>query len=103
MNAKARELLKQSKPRLRRTRNELLAVAREIESRRTGIYRLSDKERLAVRKGLEAARRTCLRQRDRRALPTASQDNRVRWIPAFAGMSGLRTRHKNWIARFRGR
>jgi predicted transcriptional regulator len=35
---------------------ELAEVAREIESRRTGIYRLSDEERAAVRAGLEDAR-----------------------------------------------
>jgi predicted transcriptional regulator len=36
---------------------ELADVAREIESRRTGVYRLSDEERAAVRAGMEAARR----------------------------------------------
>jgi predicted transcriptional regulator len=36
---------------------ELADVAREIESRRTGIYRLSDEERTAVREGMDAARR----------------------------------------------
>jgi hypothetical protein len=36
---------------------ELAEVAREIESRRTGIYRLSDTERAAVQNGLDAARR----------------------------------------------
>jgi hypothetical protein len=36
---------------------ELADVAREIESRRTGIYRLSDEERIAVRAGVEDARR----------------------------------------------
>lgn len=34
---------------------EIAAVAREIESRRTGIYRLSDVERAAVREGIDAA------------------------------------------------
>lgn len=34
---------------------EIAAIAREIESRRTGIYRLSDIERVAVRKGIDAA------------------------------------------------
>jgi hypothetical protein len=34
---------------------EIAAVAREIESRRTGIYRLSDVERTAVREGIDAA------------------------------------------------
>lgn len=36
---------------------ELAAVAREIESRRSGMYRLSDDERAAVREGIDAARR----------------------------------------------
>ncbi|MDO9294892.1 hypothetical protein [Bradyrhizobium sp.] len=36
---------------------ELANVAREIESRRTGVYRLSDEERAAVREGMEDARR----------------------------------------------
>jgi hypothetical protein len=37
---------------------ELADVAREIESRRTGIYRLSDEERIAVRAGMDDARRS---------------------------------------------
>jgi hypothetical protein len=36
---------------------ELADVAREIESRRSGVYRLSDEERIAVRAGIGAARR----------------------------------------------
>ena len=36
---------------------ELADVAREIESRRTGVYKLSDDERIAVRAGLEDAQR----------------------------------------------
>jgi hypothetical protein len=36
---------------------ELAEVAREIESRRSGMYRLSDEERIAVRAGMDAARR----------------------------------------------
>jgi hypothetical protein len=36
---------------------ELADVAREIESRRTGVYRLSDEERAAVPAGMDAARR----------------------------------------------
>jgi predicted transcriptional regulator len=36
---------------------ELAAVAREIESRRCGIYNLSEDERRAVRAGMEEARR----------------------------------------------
>jgi predicted transcriptional regulator len=36
---------------------ELAELAREIESRRTGVYHLSDDERAAVRAGMAAARR----------------------------------------------
>ena len=36
---------------------ELADVAREIESRRSGVYCLSDEERMAVRAGMEDARR----------------------------------------------
>jgi len=36
---------------------ELADVAREIESRRSGVYRLSEEERNAVRAGMDAARR----------------------------------------------
>jgi len=36
---------------------ELVEVAREIEARRSGVYRLSDDERDAVRAGMDAARR----------------------------------------------
>ena len=35
---------------------ELATVARKIESRRTGVYRLSDDERASVREGMDAAR-----------------------------------------------
>jgi predicted transcriptional regulator len=34
---------------------EIAEVAREIESRRTGLYRLSDAERAAVREGIDVA------------------------------------------------
>jgi hypothetical protein len=36
---------------------EAAAVCREIEIRRTGIFRLSDDERRAIRNGIDAARR----------------------------------------------
>ncbi|TKW77026.1 MAG: hypothetical protein DI543_17855 [Bradyrhizobium icense] len=36
---------------------ELAELAREIEARRSGLYRLSDEEGIAVRAGLEEARR----------------------------------------------
>jgi hypothetical protein len=35
---------------------ELADAAREIESRRSGVYRLSDEERAAVRAGMDDAR-----------------------------------------------
>jgi hypothetical protein len=35
---------------------ELVAVAREIEARRKGVYRVSDAERQGIEKGLEAMR-----------------------------------------------
>jgi hypothetical protein len=56
MNAKTRELLKQVETWPEADQDELVAVARLIESRRTGVYRLSDDERAAVRKGMDAAR-----------------------------------------------
>jgi predicted transcriptional regulator len=34
---------------------ELAEIAREIECRRTGVYRLSDAERAAVHEGIDAA------------------------------------------------
>jgi hypothetical protein len=57
MNTKTRELLKQVETWPEADQDELVAVARLIESRRTGVYRLSDDERAAVRKGVDAARR----------------------------------------------
>jgi predicted transcriptional regulator len=36
---------------------ELAEIAREIESRRSGVYRLSDDERASVRAGMDDARR----------------------------------------------
>jgi predicted transcriptional regulator len=35
----------------------LVEYARELEARRTGVYRLTDEERAAIREGLEQARR----------------------------------------------
>jgi predicted transcriptional regulator len=35
----------------------LVEYARELEARRTGVYRLTDEERVAIREGLEQARR----------------------------------------------
>ena len=36
---------------------ELAEIAREIEARRSGVYRLSDEEKAAIRRGLDDARR----------------------------------------------
>ncbi len=55
MNAKTRELLKQIETWPEADQDELATVARLIESRRTGVYRLSDDERVAVRRGIDAA------------------------------------------------
>jgi hypothetical protein len=57
MNAKTLELLKQVESWPEADQEELIAAARETESRRTGVYRLSDDERAAIRKGMDAARR----------------------------------------------
>ena len=38
-------------------REELADLAREIEARRTGVYRLTNDERAAVLEGMDAARR----------------------------------------------
>lgn len=57
MNAGTRTLLEQVQIWPEEDQEELANVAREIESRRTGVYRLSDEERTAVRAGMDAARR----------------------------------------------
>ena len=57
MSPKVKEILRQVESWPEADQEELAAVAREIESRRTGVYRLSDDERAAVRKGMDAARR----------------------------------------------
>ena len=57
MSPKVKEILQQVESWPEEDQEELAAVAREIESRRTGVYRLSDDERAAVRAGMDAARR----------------------------------------------
>jgi hypothetical protein len=56
MNARTKELLEQVESWPTEYQEELADFIREIESRRTGIYRLSEDERVAVREGMEDAR-----------------------------------------------
>src|SRR5712664_4071919 len=44
-------------PRCSRCRRRWIEMPRDVEPRRSGVYRLSDEERTAVRAGMEAARR----------------------------------------------
>ena len=55
MSRNDKSLLKQVSSWPEADQQELAEVAREIESRRTGVYRLSDAERAAVRQGIDAA------------------------------------------------
>ncbi|MGE5158563.1 MAG: hypothetical protein ACM3OF_10505 [Gemmatimonas sp.] len=57
MSPAARTLLERVESWPIEDQEELVAVAREIESRRTGVYALSDDERRAVRAGLNDAGR----------------------------------------------
>ena len=57
MNPGTKTLLEQVQSWPQEDQEELAEVAREIESRRSGVYRLSDEERAAVRAGMDAARR----------------------------------------------
>jgi hypothetical protein len=57
MSPGTKTLLEQVQSWPEKDQEELADVAREIESRRTGVYRLSDDERAAVRAGMDAARR----------------------------------------------
>jgi predicted transcriptional regulator len=57
MNPGTRTLLERVEAWPEEDQEELADVAREIESRRSGVYRLSDEERAAVRAGMDAARR----------------------------------------------
>ena len=55
MSPGTKKLLERVKSWPEEDQEELAEVAREIESRRSGIYRLSDQERTAVRAGMDAA------------------------------------------------
>ncbi len=57
MSPNVKELLKHVESWPQEDQEELADVARVIEARRTGVYRLSDEERAAVREGMAAARR----------------------------------------------
>ncbi|HZQ12335.1 MAG TPA: hypothetical protein VFB31_05955 [Pseudolabrys sp.] len=57
MSATVKDLLRQVESWPAEDQEELADVARVIEARRTGVYRLSDEERTAVREGMAAARR----------------------------------------------
>jgi hypothetical protein len=57
MSRQTKTLLEQVQSWPEEDQEELADVAREIEARRNGIYRLSDDERVAVRAGLDAVRR----------------------------------------------
>jgi radical SAM superfamily enzyme YgiQ (UPF0313 family) len=55
MSSADKKLLKEIDSWPEEDRQEIAKVAREIESRRTGNYRLSDAERAAIRQGIDAA------------------------------------------------
>ncbi len=57
MSPKIKDILEQVDSWPEEDQEELAEVARVIEARRTGVYRLSDSERAAVRRGVDAARR----------------------------------------------
>jgi predicted transcriptional regulator len=57
MSPKVKEILEHAESWPEEDQEELAEVARIIEARRTGVYRLSDEERAAVRAGMDAARR----------------------------------------------
>jgi hypothetical protein len=57
MNPRTQALLEQVQSWPEEDQEELADVAREIESRRTGVYRLSDDERAAIQKGVDDALR----------------------------------------------
>lgn len=56
MAAKLKEILEKAESWPREDREELFDLAREIESRRSGVYRLSDDERKAIEQGMADAR-----------------------------------------------
>jgi len=56
MNRTLKEVIEHAATWPQEDQEELAEVVREIESRRSGVYRPSDDERTAVHAGLEAAR-----------------------------------------------
>jgi hypothetical protein len=56
MNSRTKALLERIETWPTEYQEELADFIREIESRRTGVYRLSEDERVAVREGMEDAR-----------------------------------------------
>jgi len=56
MAAKLKEVLEKAESWPREDQEELIDLAREIETRRSGVYRLSEDERKAVEQGLADAR-----------------------------------------------
>jgi len=56
MNQRTKILLEQVASWPQEDQEELAEYAREIEARRTGVYRLSDDERKGVERGLKAMR-----------------------------------------------
>jgi predicted transcriptional regulator len=56
MGAKLKEVLEKAESWPDEDQEELVELAREIESRRSGIYRLNDDERKAVEQGMADAR-----------------------------------------------
>jgi hypothetical protein len=57
MSPSTKKLLEQVETWPEEDQAELAEYAREIEARRTGVYRMSDEDRAAVRKGLAQADR----------------------------------------------
>ena len=57
MNSRTKALLERVESWPTEYQEELADFIREVESRRTGVYRLSGDERAAVQEGLEDARR----------------------------------------------
>jgi hypothetical protein len=57
MNAILRHLLETAESWPEEDQKELVAYAREIEARRTGLYMLSDEERAAIEEGIAQADR----------------------------------------------
>lgn len=64
MNAQLKHLLKAAESWPEADQEQLIAFAREIEARRTGVYVLSDDERAAIEEGLAEADRGELHELD---------------------------------------